>query len=134
MTTTNAKIVTMKKVVVLGASDKADRYSYQAVNLLHEKGYNALPVNPKLTQIHGIKVYNSLDEVSEAFPGDIHTLSLYVNPSISSAAKDEIIKLRPQRVVFNPGSENPDLENELSKAGIETKEACTLVMLRTGQF
>jgi uncharacterized protein len=124
----------MKKVVVLGASDKADRYSYQAVTLLHEKGYTPLPVHPTLNQINGIKVYHSLNEVQEIFSGDIHTLSLYVNPSISSEAKDAILKLHPQRVIFNPGTENPELENALNKEGIETKEACTLVMLRTGQF
>ncbi len=124
----------MKKIVVLGASDKPDRYSYQAVNLLHEKGYAVLPIHPKLTQISGLKVYESLNAVSEAFPGDIHTLSLYVNPEISSKAIADIIQLNPRRVIFNPGTENPELEQALNEREIETLEACTLVMLRTGQF
>lgn len=124
----------MKKVVVLGASDKADRYSNQAVNLLHEKGYEVIPVNPKLKEISGIKVYNSLQEVQESFAGEIDTLSLYVNPEISAQAKTDILALKPRRIIFNPGSENQELENTLTNQGLETKEACTLVMLRTGQF
>lgn len=124
----------MKKVVVLGASDKADRYSNQAVNLLHEKGYEVIPVNPKLKEISGIKVYNSLQEVQEKFAGDIDTLSLYVNPELSNQAESEILALKPRRIIFNPGTENSELENKVSKEGIEAKEACTLVMLRTGQF
>lgn len=124
----------MKKIVVLGASDKPDRYSYQAVNLLHEKGYAVLPIHPKLKKIDDHKVYNSLNEVSDAFPGGIHTLSLYINPEISSAAKEDILKLNPRRVIFNPGTENPELEQALKEHNIETLEACTLVMLRTGQF
>jgi uncharacterized protein len=123
----------MQKVLVLGASDKVDRYSYQAIILLQEKGYFPIPVHPKLNEINGIKVYHSLEEVKQASE-DIHTISLYVNPSISSKAKEELIQLHPQRVVFNPGTENPDLQNALKEAGIQTIEACTLVMLRTNQW
>lgn len=118
-----------KNIIVVGASDKADRYSYQAVELLTEKGYNAIPVHPKLQEVQGIKVHSSLEGLS-----NIDTISLYINPQLSSPMLEQIIQIKPQRVIFNPGSENPELISKLEKAGIKTIEACTLVMLRTGQF
>jgi len=119
-----------KTVVILGASDKSDRYSYKALRLLAQKGYEAIPVHPKLKSIEDFTVINSLAEVT--LPVD--TLTLYVNEQVSSEAKNEILKLKPRRVIFNPGAENPDLEKALEQDGIETLEACTLVMLNTGQF
>ena len=64
----------------------------------------------------------------------IDTLTMYVNPALSSKYTQDIVKLRPGRVIFNPGSENPELEKELKKNGIAFEQACTLVLLRTGQY
>ena len=119
-----------KNVIVLGASHKPDRYSYKAVELLKEKGYNPIPVHPRGNPVSGIPVRISLSDVKE----EVDTISVYVNKNISLPMKDEIIKLKPRRVIFNPGAENRSLAAELDKQGIQTVEACTLVLLKTGQF
>ncbi len=118
------------RVVVLGASHKLERYSNQAVRLLCEHGHEVIPVHPKLEEVEGIKVVNSLDLIQ----GDVDTLTLYVGPERSSALTDDILRLKPGRVIFNPGSENAELEKHLNSAGISFEHACTLVLLRTGQF
>jgi predicted CoA-binding protein len=118
------------RVVVLGASPKPERYSNKAVRLLVEKGYRVIPVHPVAEGIEGLAVSRRLTDIR----GEIHTLTLYVSPDKSSALLEEIVGLNPQRVVFNPGTENPDLQAELQSRGIQTQEACTLVLLNTGQF
>lgn len=120
-----------KKVIILGASDNVERYSNKALKMLTEKGHLAIPVHPKLDYIESIKVYSSLKEIDD---DQIDTLTIYVNPQISSSMQAEIIDLNPKRVIFNPGSENPELQSKLNEKGIETLEACTLVMLSTEQF
>jgi len=120
----------MTKVAVLGASDKEDRYSNKAVKLLLEKGHEVYPIHPKLKTIESLTVYPSLDDL----PEPMHTISVYVSPDISTNLKETILNSKVQRVIFNPGSENPDLEASFKEAGIEVLEACTLVLLKTGQF
>ena len=117
-------------VAVLGASDEPERYSYKAVHLLEEKGHTAFPVNPKLKALEGWKVYASLKDL----PEPVHTLSVYVSPKISSQLGAEILRLKPRRIIFNPGAENPELAALASAQGIRTLDACTLVLLRTNQF
>ncbi len=119
----------IENVAVLGASDKPDRYSYKAFKMLLENKHMVSLVSPRLKEVEGHKVVSSLKELT-----NIDTLTLYVNKSISSSLSEEIIELKPKRVIFNPGSENEELSIELNKKGIETEEACTLVLLRTGQF
>lgn len=67
-------------------------------------------------------------------PGEADTITVYVNPSVSSGLEEAFLRARPRRVIFNPGAENPDLADRLREAGIEVEEACTLVLLNTGQF
>ena len=117
-------------VVVLGASDNPERYSYKAVALLQEKKHRVFPVHPKVLEILGVKVSPSLKDIQEP----IHTVSVYLSSAVSSALKEEIISCKPKRVIFNPGAENPELEKDLIASGITVLEACTLVMLSTGQF
>jgi predicted CoA-binding protein len=119
-----------QRVVVMGASHKPDRYSNQAIRLLLEHGHEVIPVHPRLDEVEGLKVAHSLSEIS----GAVDTLTMYVGPERSSAAAEAILQLRPGRVIFNPGSENPDLDQRLLRDGIPHEQACTLVMLRTGQF
>ncbi|MBT4792516.1 MAG: CoA-binding protein [Halobacteriovoraceae bacterium] len=120
----------MEIVIIIGASDKPERYSYQAKNLLSEYGHKTLLVHPRLQQIEGQEVYHGLSEIKET----PDTISMYVNPKLSSPLLSDILRLAPKRVIFNPGTENQDLCTELNKHGIKTEEACTLVLLRTGQF
>jgi len=120
----------MKNVAVLGASNKPDRYSFRAVTMLKDKGYNVFPIHPRITSIKGIKVLPSLDDICET----IDTLSIYVGPARIAPLVDSIIKLNPKRVLFSPGTEYKPLEEKLKEAGIPFLKACTLVMLSTGQF
>ncbi len=117
-------------MIVLGASDKPERYSHQAVQLLREHGHDVIPVHPSLKEIDGLAVVTSLDRIG----GAVDTLSVYVNRSISEPLAPEIIRLQPKRVLFNPGSESPALETQLRESGIAVEEACTLVLLRSGSF
>jgi len=119
-----------RSVVVLGASDNPERYSNKAVLLLKQHGYNVIPVNPKLAELEGLAVVPRLEDVAQA----VDTVSVYVGPAVSSAMLAEIVALKPQRVIFNPGSENPELMELLAQKGIEVEPACTLVLLRTNQF
>ncbi len=119
-----------KKVVVLGASNNEERYSYKALKLLDKHGYEPVPVHPTLEEIEGFKVVNSLSEIRE----DIGTLTVYVGPQRIAPMIPEIISLNPGRVILNPGTESDELKKALKDAGISYIEACTLIMLKTGQF
>lgn len=118
------------KVCVIGASNKPERYSYKAIKLLEEHNHEVLPVHPKLKDIEGIKVYPDIS----SFESSVHTVTMYVGAARSTGMQDDLIKLAPQRVIFNPGAENALLMEALKNKGIEVMEACTLVMLHTGQF
>jgi predicted CoA-binding protein len=117
-------------VAILGASDKPERYSFKAFHMLKEFGHSPLPVTPKFTSFEGVAAYARLSDIKVP----VDTLTMYVGPEISSKAQAEILALGPKRVIFNPGSENPPLQAALTNAGIDVEEACTLVLLRTGQF
>ena len=119
-----------RHVVVLGASAKPLRYSNQAVRLLQEKGYRITPVHPRVETIEGISVAASLHEVRQP----VDTLTLYVGPQRLEPLIDQVIALRPERVIFNPGTESRDLMQRLEQVGIHWLEACTLVLLRIGSF
>lgn len=117
-------------MVVLGASPKPVRYSHQAVRLLQDQGFQVIPVHPKVAHIEHIPVVRSLDAVS----GPVDTLTIYVGPERLHPLIDSIVKLRPGRVILNPGAESHELEVALANARIQSERACTLVLLRTGQF
>jgi predicted CoA-binding protein len=117
-------------VAILGASDNPSRYAYLAFRKLREHGHRAIPVNPKLGTLEGVKAVATLAEIGEP----VDTLTMYVGPERSSKLEEEILSLKPRRVIFNPGSENPALEAALRRAGVAVEEACTLVLLDTGRF
>jgi predicted CoA-binding protein len=118
------------RVVVLGASPKPARYSNRAVRLLKSKGYQVIPVHPKISVIEDLAVENDLATVS----APVHTLTLYVGPERSSLLSNSIIRLNPGRVIFNPGTESESLQAQLRSHHIECIHGCTLVMLNTSQF
>jgi len=120
----------MERVAVLGASKKEDRYSNMAVKLLKEFDHEVFPVNPVADEIHGFSVIKSLDDL----PKDIDTLTLYVNPTLVDKQVDDIIKLSPKRVIFNPGTESEKSMEKIENSGIKVVKGCTLVMLKTGQY
>jgi predicted CoA-binding protein len=118
------------RVAVVGASPKRERYSNQAVRELAAAGHEVVPVTPRGGEIEGIPAVADLDHLD----GAVDTVTLYVQARISDGMGDALEGLGPRRVIFNPGTENPDLAARLARQGVEVLEACTLVMLRTGQF
>ena len=117
-------------VAILGASPKHDRYSYKAFQMLKKHGHKVFLVNPGQTEIEGEICYPDL----RAIPETIHTITVYVGPRHSGGFAQQIIERNPDRVIFNPGSENFDLIEELMSEKIVCTQACTLVMLSTNQF
>jgi predicted CoA-binding protein len=118
-----------KRTMVLIASPKPDRYSFMAVKLLVE---HEVPV-VAIARRHG---YIDDTELLVGRPhiNDLHTLSLYLNPTNQRDFYDYILALAPKRVIFNPGTENEELQDMLSQNKIHWEEACTLVLLRTHQY
>ncbi|MFK7932924.1 MAG: CoA-binding protein [Saprospiraceae bacterium] len=119
----------MKKTLVLGASTNPQRYSYRATRMLTDRGYEAVPVGIKKGAIAGIDIINGTPESD-----DIDTVTLYLNPERQKQYYDYILGLKPNRIIFNPGTENFELVRLAKEQGIETAIACTLVMLSTGQY
>jgi predicted CoA-binding protein len=119
-----------RNVAVLGASQRPDRYSNQAVRLLANFDYRPIPVNPAFEEVEGLKCFPGLSEIGET----VHTITLYLRAARSTPLIDEILATNPHRIILNPGAENEELAAAASGAGIEVVEGCTLVMLRTGLF
>ena len=119
-----------QRVVIIGASNNPERYSHRALLLLRKQGHEVVPVHPKLAEIEGIPVVADVALIS----GPVDTVTMYVGPAISAGLQEKIIALKPRRIIFNPGAENASLADALQKAGIACEEACTLVLLSTGQF
>ena len=117
-------------VAIWGASDKPDRYSHKALKMLLEKKHRPFPVHPVLTDIDGQPVYAKLSDITEP----MHTVTVYLSAENSRKSSADLMAVQVKRVIFNPGAENPALAAELRASGIEVVEACTLVMLATGQF
>jgi len=119
----------MKKTVVLGASENPSRYSYLAVERLREKGYPVVAIGRKPGVIGDTPIVTGHPEIE-----DVDTVTLYLNPQLQESEYEYIMHLHPRRVIFNPGTENDALLELLEQKNIQGIEACTLVMLSTGQF
>ena len=117
-------------VVIVGASDRPERYSYRAFQQLQAHGHRVSLVHPRLKDVDGVAVVDSLEAVERP----VDTVTLYVNPAILEPLIPGLIALAPRRVLFNPGTESEAAEQALKAAGIEVEEACTLVLLSTGAF
>ena len=117
-------------VVVLGASNKPERFSNMAIKKLIQHGHRVIPVHPRLSDIEGVPVISDLDNVNE----NVDTLTLYVGPQRIQPLMEKIVALRPKRVIFNPGTESVELERRLMEHNIAFVRACTLVMLDSGDF
>ncbi|MCX6186592.1 MAG: CoA-binding protein [Bacteroidetes bacterium] len=119
----------MKKTLVIGASTNPQRYSYIATNLLSEYNHEVIPFGNKMGFIEEHQIVTNFPKST-----DFDTVTLYLNESLQKEYYEKIIALKPRRVIFNPGTENHTFMEMLNKEGIQTLEACTLVMLRTNQF
>lgn|SRR5690606_23952190 len=118
-----------KRTLILGATPNPARYAYLAAHRLVASGHPIVNIGIKRGDVAGMPI----QPAGEPLPG-IHTVTLYVGPAHQPAYYDYILATRPKRIVFNPGTENPELRALAAAAGIETLEACTLVLLSTGQY
>jgi predicted CoA-binding protein len=120
-----------KLTLVVGATDNPERYAYRAADLLQAKGIPMIPIGIKKGVVFGEEI---LDLRQKPILAGIHTITLYLGPQNQPESIDYLIGLQPKRIIFNPGTENPEFIQKASDLGIETIEACTLVMLRTNQY
>ena len=118
------------QVAVLGASRKPQRYSNRAVRALKQHGYRVVPINPAHDHVEGLPAAAGLAEIG----GSVDTLTVYIGPRHIGPLIDDIVAARPRRVILNPGTESAELQDTLDRHGIPWLEACTLVLLATGQF
>ena len=118
-----------KKTLVLGASDNPVRYSYLAIDRLRQPGHPVVAIGKKRVKVNGVEV-----ETEPTLFNQVDTVTLYLNPQHQQSYYDYILSLHPKRVIFNPGSENDELQTLLKKNNILFMEACTLVLLSTGQY
>lgn len=118
-----------KTTLVMGASNDPSRYAYKAVKRLESYGHKIIAFGNTREFIGDIPVENDWNTT-----WDVHTVTLYLNPRNQKDYIDPIIGLKPERVIFNPGTENPEFTRKLAAAGIDYEFACTLVMLSTGEY
>jgi predicted CoA-binding protein len=118
-----------KKTLILGASENPKRYSFLAINMLREFGHPVVAIGNKTGKVGDVP-FSRERPVLEF----IDTVTLYLNPKNQEEYYDYILSLQPQRIIFNPGTENEELEKMAVEKGIQVQEACTLVLLRTGQY
>jgi uncharacterized protein len=118
-----------KKTLVIGASEKSERYSFKAIEKLRSHDYPVSALALKPGRVGDVEFITE-----QEFYEDLDTVTLYVGPQNQSSYYDYIKLLKPRRVIFNPGTENPEFQEQLREAGIEPVEACTLVLLSTNQY
>jgi hypothetical protein len=119
----------MKKTLILGATTNPARYANLAAHRLAAQGHPIINVGLKQGEVAGVQI-----EPAEKIHQDVDTITLYLGPQNQAQYYDYILNTKPRRIIFNPGAENPELESLAEKNGIETTEACTLVLLSTGQY
>lgn len=125
------KVGRMKKTIILGATTNTARYAYQAAWMLTERDCEMVPIGIKKGAIFGERI---LDLRKKPVVEDVDTITIYIGEKNQLEWHDYILSLKPKRIIFNPGAENPTLELLSKKEGIETLNACTLVMLSVGNY
>ncbi len=115
--------------LVLGASGNPERYSYRAARMLKAAGHPVWLTGRRTGVLDGDVIHTDFPE-----PGLVDTVTLYVGPAHQPAFMEAVEALKPRRVIFNPGTENPDWQTRLEGQGIVVEEACTLVLLSIGQY
>lgn len=121
----------MKKTVIIGATTNPGRYAYLAARMLTEYRHEIVPVGIKDGEVFGKEI---LDIFEKPPVEDVDTVTLYIGPQKQPDYYDYILSMKPKRIIFNPGTENDAFEKMAEEKGIEALQACTLVMLRSGQY
>ena len=119
----------MGKTLIIGASNNPDRYAYKAAERLLAHGYEIELIGKRPEVVFGKTI-----DINKKDYEDIDTVTLYISDKFQPEYYDYIVSLNPRRVIFNPGTENPELEEILIQNDIHVEEACTLVLLGTGQY
>ncbi|MFL0684852.1 hypothetical protein CLV31_11066 [Algoriphagus aquaeductus] len=119
------------KTLVVGATENPSRYAYLAAKMLHEHGVEFVPIGIKKGQLFGKEI---VDLSEKPKLEGVHTITLYIGPAHQAEWIEYLISLKPQRIIFNPGTENPEFFKKAKAANIEVLPACTLVMLSTCQY
>ena len=119
----------MKKTLVFGASLKTNRYSNIAVNRLLDHNIDTEAFGLKAGKIRGLQIITNLHDFK-----NIHTTTLYIGARRQPEYYEDLLRINPKRVIFNPGTENPEFYKILKDNDIEVEVACTLVLLATNQY
>ena len=118
-----------KKTLVIGASTNPSRYSFMAINRLVNNGHPTVAVGLREGEVNGVKIH------AEKFPfEDVDTVTLYLNAKRQEDYYEYILSLKPKRVIFNPGTENPEFYKMLQEKGIEFENSCTLILVSSQQY
>ena len=119
------------KTVIIGATTNPSRYAYVAAGMLAEYNQEFVPVGLKKGEVFGKSI---LEIGKRPAVSDVHTITLYIGTQHQPEHYDYMLSLKPKRVIFNPGTENLEFEKMVEASGAEALQACTLVLLRSGQY
>lgn len=120
-----------KKTVIIGATTNPARYAYLAADMLTQYQHEVVPLGIRKGVVFGKEI---LDIRQKPGITDVDTVTLYIGPQRQPEWYDYVLGLQPKRIIFNPGTENDEFARLAEEKGIETLEACTLVMLRSNQY
>ena len=121
----------MKKTAIIGATPNPARYAYLAADLLTGKGHEIVPIGIKSGKVSGVEI---LDIHQKPHIQGIHTITLYIGPQRQPEWYEYLLSLKPERIIFNPGTENETFKAMAHQHDVDTEEACTLVLLRLGAY
>lgn len=117
------------KTLVLGASENPERYSNKAILMLTAHRHEVLAIGNKAGEVNHVPI-----ATAPIATDDVDTITMYLNATRQKPYYDYILSLKPRRIIFNPGAENEELEDLAKANGIQPIDACTLVLLSTGQY
>lgn len=117
------------KTLIFGASANPTRYSYLAIQRLKAYNHEIVAIGGREAEVMDIQIQTGHPEIK-----DLHTITMYMGEKRQADHEDYLLSLNPKRIIFNPGAENSSLQQRAKEQGIEVLEACTLVMLNTGQY
>jgi len=120
-----------KKTVIVGATTNKSRYAYMAAEMLTSYQHEIVPIGIQKGEVSGQQI---LEIQTKPSVGEVDTVTLYIGPQHQPEHYDYLLSLKPKRFIFNPGTDNPEFEKMVEQSGAEAVQACTLVMLRTGQY
>jgi uncharacterized protein len=119
-----------KLTLVLGASPNPDRFAYKAVRSLQRREMPVVAIGRRNVDLGNLQIRKGMPEDI----GNVHTITLYMSAKNQKEYYNYILSLNPKRIIFNPGTTNPELSEIAQKAGIEVIDDCMLVMLNTGKY